>query len=426
MAVSSVTSLSTLTGGSSVITIYDKELRRKAVLRDIYTNLKADDVLYDGQRMSIPNGFWWTVRPQGVMDANNIRVTYKMPVNSNILRGATVALGTEVAPVLKTGSLYRNNYRIVFQAEPGYGIDKLDAAPYRLYQVHTGEDLSAHAAAELGLEIRMAIVETFGWNLMAGATATVCPAQWNRNFFVGGLRIDQQPVFHPNFNTYTQRIINAVNLASGNNGLFAQSAAQCLSGLILDQIGEYGLRRRMTPLSGELPYYVLTISGAQAARFSDPRYTDTLGNRWSAMNTLNEKVQNWYGILGRWRSAVGIDIYLVLDERLPTLEFTGTAAPFGMSVHYVWPTDNDDRQLDNRLIRDASLLHGKGGLVNLEQEKLHYITDDYDYKVRNGYGYAGVRGVQHLEFDNTPVDPTGAAREYAGSAVICLGRPDNF
>lgn len=421
MAVAQVTSLNALSGGSSVITNYSKELRRKAIPRDIYTNLRAEHVVYEGQRMSIPQGIYGVISSKDQVNANNIRVTMKLPINANILRGNTVALNTEIAPQVRTGTLYRNNYRFVVQDEPGYGEHKLDAAPYRLYQTHV-EDLSPHAAAEEGLEIRMSLVETNGWNLMAGSTQNVCPAQWNRNFFVAGVTLPNQPAFHPNWNTYTNRIVNAIDQASGGNGAFAQTQSQMLTGQVMDAIAIYALRRRMLPLSGARPYFVLTISQVQAAFFSNPNFTDTLGDRWTNAAGLTGKEKEWYGILGKWVSAAGCDIYVVLDERLPTIEVSGTAEPFGMTAHYMWPTDNDDRQLDNPLIRDASILHGAGAVVNFEPEKMHYINDNYDYSIRNGYGYAGVRGIQQLQFDTTPVDGTGASREYFGSAVVVLGR----
>jgi hypothetical protein len=426
MAVSQVTSLTALTGGSSVITNYSKELRRKAVLRDIYTNLRAKEILYEGQRMALPNGIYGTISPKDASGANNIRVTLKLPINANILRGNAVAVNTEVAPELRTGTLYRNNYRFVVQDEPGYGNDKLDAAPYSLYQTHV-DDLGPHAGAEEGLEIRMALVETNGWNLMVGATAAVCPAQWNRNFFVAGLTIAQQPAFHPNYATYTNRLASAINQASGGNAQFAQTAAQMLNGIVMDQLGIYAIRRRMTPLTIDGRHaFVLTISDVQAARFSNPTFTDTLGNRWQAAAAISEKEQSWYGILGRWRSAVGCDIYVVVDERLPVLLPSGSAEPFGLAAFYNWPTDNEDRPFDNPILRDASILHGRGAVVNFEPEKMHYINDNYDYNIRNGYGYAGVRGIQQLQFDTTPQDATGAAREYYGSAVVVLGRHEGY
>jgi len=170
---------------------------------------------------------------------------------------------------------------------------------------------------------------------------------------------------------------------------------------------------------------VLTISQVQAAYFSNPNFVDTLGERWTSYARFAQSgdiAQNWYGVLGKWMSAAGADIYVVMDERLATLLPSGTAEPFGLTAHYMWPTDNDDRRLDNALVRDAMVLHGAGAIVKLEPEPMHYINDKYDYAIRNGYGYAGVRGIQQLQFDTTPVDATGVGREYFGSALVIGGR----
>jgi hypothetical protein len=422
MALNQYSSLNTLSGGASVVRNFSKELRRKAIPRDIYTNLRAKHIVYEGQRLEIPAGIYQSISPKDTAGANNVRVTMKLPINANILRGRTVALGTEVAPVVKTGTLYRAPYRFVVQNEPGYGEDKLDAEPYKLYQAHV-DDLSPHGAAEEGLEIRMALIESNGWNLLAGSTAALAPAQWNRNFFICGLNADSQPAFHPTYATYTNRIVNLIDTVSGGAGNFTQTQTQMLSGWAMDEMVIYALRRRMIPLMGKRPYFVLTISQVQAAYFSNPNFVDTLGDRWTAQNRLsNDAAQNWIGILGKWTSASGADIYVTMDERLATLLPSGSAAPFGLAAHYMWPTDNDDRQLDNPIVRDASILHGAGAVVKWEPEPMHYINDNYDYHVRNGYGYAGVRGIQQLQFDSSPVDPTGVGREYFGSAVIVVGR----
>jgi len=412
----------------SQIRKYSLDLQRQAISKDIYVNLRADAVVYQHEeQMSIPNGIYQKISGGVMSGSNSVRVTFKETVNANILRGRAVAVGTEVAPATLTGDLFRNNYRFVVQAPPGYGEDRLDAEPYKLYETHV-KDLSPHAAAEEGLEIRMAYLETYGWNLMAGSTVNLCPAQWNRHFYVAGVpTLAQQPAFHPTYATYTNRIVGAMNLASGSTGTFPQTAAQMLSGLVMDQLARFAWQRRVLPLviNGHQAF-VLSISDLQAIRFSNPNFVDTLGNRWVAMNNLDEKTQNWYGILGRWASAAGPHIYVVVDDRLPSLIPTGTAEPFGLTPGYMWPTDLDLRNLDNPLARDASILHGKGGVVNFEQEKMHMISDDYDYNIRNGAGYAGVRGIQQLQFDTTPADPTGAGRIQMGSAIVVLGRSETL
>jgi hypothetical protein len=109
---------------------------------------------------------------------------------------------------------------------------------------------------------------------------------------------------------------------------------------------------------------------------------------------------------------------------LPTLIPSGTAEPWGLRAGYVWPQEDDLRERDNALTRDACILHGAGGIANFEQEKMHFITQDWDYEVRNGKGYAGVRGIQQLQFDTTPTDATGASRAYYGSAIVVCGRDE--
>lgn len=423
-AVTQVTTLNNLSGGAAVIRKFSTELRRKAIPKSIYVNIRGETVIYKGQYMAIPNGIYTKIKASDKAGANNIRVTLKMPLNGNILRGRTVAVGTEVAPVIRTGTLYRANYRFVVQDEPGYHEDRLDAAPYRLYQEHV-RDLAPHASAEEDLEIHMALVETYGWNMLFGSTALTCPAMWNRNCYVIGAPL--QPAFHPNLATYTNRIVSAMNNASGGNGAFAQTASQMLSGNTVDNIIRWAFRRRMTPLVLEGRHaYVLTVSQLGAQRFSDPFFTDSMGARWVTTNRIqSQKVQMWNGLLGKYVSP-SATVYVVVDDRLPTLLPSGSAEPFGLIAGYIWPTDNDLRNLDNTTVRDAMILHGAGAIVNWEAEAMRLIEDDYDYKLNWGKGYAGVRGIQQLQFDTTPAGATGATREYHGSALIIGGRYESL
>ena len=427
MGVRNYSSLNALSGGSLVVRKFSKTLRRRAIPKDIYANITGERIIYKRQELPMPTAVIERVSPEEIGGATSVRVGLKMEPNANIIRGNGVAMGTEVPPVVKSGTLYRNNYRIVFQDKPGYGEHKLDAEFYSLYEQHV-KDLAPHAAAEEGLEIRMALVETNGWNLQTGSTQNTCPAQWNRHCYVAGAgTIASQPQFHPNYAVYTNRIVGAMDRASGGTGTFPQTAAQMLSGKILDELPRFAFMRRLWPLmiNGNQAF-VLTISQLQAARFSNPNFVDTLGNRYTRVDDIKDsKVQNWYGMLGKWMSAAGSDIYLVRDDRLATLLPSGTGEPYGLQAGYMWPITNDQRNLDNPRVRDASILHGSGSLYLLEPEKMHMISQDWDYNVRNGVGYAGVRGYQHMQFDLTPPDPTGAAREYFGSVLVVLGRHED-
>ena len=405
---------------------FSRKLRRRAVLKDIYApgvGAAGEDILFKRQEISIPNAIYTKISPEDLSGANTARIALKMDLDGDILRGNTVALGREVRPDVKSGDLFRANYRFVAQDEPGYGENRLDAEWYQLYQEHV-KDLAPHAEAETGLEIRQALVETFGWNMWVKAT---CTPRWSRHFYVAGITsIYNQPAFHPNLATHTNRIVGAMDTASGGNGLFAQTAAQMLSGKVMDDLARFAVYRKLWPLymNGK-QCFILTISELQAVRFSNPAFADTLGNRWVAQNRLqNDPAQNWIGLLGKWTSAAGCDIYVVIDYRLPTLIPTGTSEPWGLRAGYVWPQQRDLRELENPLVRDASILHGAGAVVNWEPEKMHFVVQDWDYGVRLGKGYAGVRGVQQLQYDSTPVDPTGRGREYFGSCVVVLGRDE--
>jgi len=425
MGVSLTTQLATLDPTAPVVK-YSKELRRMSIPKDIYTNLRGDLIIYKGQAMAIPNGIYTKISAEDRSGANSINVLLKLPIRANPLRGRVIARGTEVAPVLRNARLYRNNYRFVVHDEPGYGEDKLDAAPYQLYQEHI-RDISPHAAAYEGLEIRMSLLESFGWSLQAGSTVAVCPAQWNPNFYVMNCPMVSQPVFNPTYATYTNNIVASIDLAAGGNGTgtsnFVQTNAQMISGNGLDSLLRWAHRRRMIPLTIEgRSAFALTISMLQAQRFSDPAFNDSMGSRWTMYNQLSSEIQKWYGIIGKWQSAVGADVYVVVDDRLPTLLPSGSAAPFGLAAGYMWPTDVDLRNLDNELVRDACILHGAGAIVNWDAEPMHIIQDQYDYEIRRGKGYAGVRGIQLLQFDTSPVTAAGTARYYGGSAIVVCGR----
>jgi hypothetical protein len=422
-SVTSVTALGTL-DQNALITRYSQKLRRKMIASDLYVNLKApEDVVYQRDNpIDIPDGVWFKMEAGVTAGANNIRVLMKMPINANVLTGRTVALGREVAPIVKSGALYRAPYRFVVQATPGYGPDKLDAEPWRLYEEHV-TDLAPHGGAEEGLEIRQALVETHNhllWNF--ADTSAVCPAQFNRNVFVVGAEPSAQPLFHPNAATYTNRIVGLMDTVSGGNGRFEQTASQMLTCGVLDKILRWAWKRVWPFMIDGRPSFVLSVSQLQADYITNPNNVDSLGSRWIQTAQLAEKVQNWYGIIGAYRAGNGATMYIVVDDRLPTLLPMGSGAPYSLTPGYVWPTDNDLRNLSNSKIRDACVLHGRNAYCKWEPEPSHLIADDYDYKLRNGKGYAGVRSIMQLQFDTTPVDPTGAAREYWGSALVIAGR----
>ena len=127
MGVANYTSLNTLSGGSLVVRKFSKTLRRRAIPKSIYANITGERIIYKRQELPMPTDVITRLTPEEIGGANNVRIGLKMEVNANVLRGNAVAMGTEIVPIVKSGTLYRNNYRIVFQDKPGYGEHRLDA-----------------------------------------------------------------------------------------------------------------------------------------------------------------------------------------------------------------------------------------------------------------------------------------------------------
>ena len=72
----------------------------------------------------------------------------------------------------------------------------------------------------------------------------------------------------------------------------------------------------------------------------------------------------------------------------------------------------------------VSILHGRGSFYEVEGEKVHYITDERDYKLHQGFGIAGVTGRGTLQFFEEG-DLTGSDMVQQTSAIILLDMPNS-
>lgn len=394
---------------------YDKELRVRAIIRDIYVAMPG---LYNRDGQTIPNAIYTQVSDK--TGANNTTVTMKLPLIGPPILGNRRLTQTEEQPRTKSGKIYRNNYKKAVSVET-YGVRQVDQRSYGLYKKHIS-DLSTWARQFEGLEIRQAVLETFGMALWSGDTTTLCQPRWNPHFYVQNCPDALQPVHHPNLTTYTNRIVSAILAASGT---FAnQNAAAAIMFNTLNKLALEALRRRLFPLTIEgHQAYIFVVSPLQATLFADPTWSDqSLGAVFLRGNDLSEKVQNWHGMIGKFMNTIGPDIYVVRDEKCPTLIPSGTAAPFSLSAGYMWPGDLDRRQHDNPNVRDACFLLCKGAITKWEPEPLHFVKQGDDYERIMGHGIAGVRGIQQLQFDQD--NPNATSIEYYGSMVVVMARPN--
>lgn len=363
---------------------FNTKLQAMTNVADIWTELSG---LYNRKNESFPKD---AIRMK-VTDQDKSQGTITLLDNLALpgVYGQTAAVGTEEAPRTYSLNTWQANYRKVIPV-PGYGLRKLEADNYGLYEQHQ-RNMGTWGKEEHGLSIRTAMLERFSPNLIAAAsdTAANCVPWWNPNFFIPTQGLYTQPVFDQDRAVHTNNICNGLVATGG----FGQFPARTLTAPVLDDISNWALgvrRLRMLDIPG-LPTgegYVLTISEIQAALVSNATWAaNNLGALWVAKAALPDKVQNWPGVIGAYGN-----ILIVCDPRQPTLLPSGSQAPYSLQAGYMVWNSRDLRNRANPNVKDTATLLGAAALWEVEGEKVHWITDDRDYKFHGGLGIAGVRG----------------------------------
>lgn len=408
----------------SQISGYEKRLRRRACLREIYVNKRG---LYDHDQQAIPNAIYMDVDGIELGKSNSVTITMKLPLTGFPVVGNSRYTGTEEQPNTKAGTIYRNNWGKAVRVET-FGVRKLDQEPYGLYKTHIN-DLGDWAAQYEGLEVRMALCEVFAYNLWFGDTSANCQPAINPHVFVANTALANQPAYHNTLTTYTNRIVTALLAAGG--GSLAGTNAQSASFRMFTNLGLWALNNKIWPMTiGGKDAYVLVVSPLFASIYADPTWSNAggssapTGSQWIQFTNLNKEVQDWYGIHGVFHHSIGCDIYIVVDTKHPTVLPAGTGEPYSLSFYYVWPGDLDLRHLNNPNIRDVNILLGRGAVQNWTPEKMHFIKQDDNYYKVMGHGIAGVRGIQQVLFDQQ--NPGNSTLEYYGSGLVLTSRPTNY
>ena len=393
---------------------YDKQLRSKALLEDIYSKLSGQ---YNTEKKTIPNAIYMQIDDGALSNSEDATITMKLKLSGAAIYGNNFAIGAEELPATRAMTIYRNNLRKVV-ATPGYGKRKLDQDAYGLFDKHIDE-LADFAKEHEGLEIRQAIVERFGETLLHGDTQAVCVPHWNRNIFVSGNPLRTcRPAFSTNLATYTQNLVNAVLAAGG--GAIAPTVGQTLNQPNLSNASNFALQQRIARLSiPGLPGgqgFILTMSELQATYLGDPAWSQrNLGSLFIARSSLPEKVQNWPGVLGAYK-----DFLLVVDPRQPTITVGGSSAPYTLGAGYMWPGEVDQRNRSDAETLDTFFVLGKNAVWNWNPEKLHHIEQVDDYGAIVGHGTALVRGVGEAIY----TDENGVNEEQFTSILGICRMPD--
>ena len=405
----------------SMRTGYNARMRARAALTDIWANISD---LYNKKSNTVPNAALWMLDSEPeTKGSNNVRVSFRLPHTGAAVEGNTRMVGTEELPQTKTGTFYRNNWGHAVSVE-SYGNRYLDQQYLKLFDEHV-DACGIWAKQYRGRSIRTAFLERHSPNLLVGDTAAVCTAEWNPHFYIGGLSYDAQPVYSSNLSTYTNNICAGILTASG--GSFVNQPVSCsLNIRLINNLARKAQEELDDPLEiGGNQAYVLTIDNLQASIMSDPSFsTNTLGVVYRDIAQLPDKVQNWYGLLGMVRCPAGVDIYIVVDPKQPTLLPSGSAEPFGLSAGYVFEGDDLSRLLlTNARIRSTAFLVGKGAIGCWEPEKMHWVEQDEEYHRIMGHGVKGVWGYSLPIYDQVTPVVTPSTREYHGGMVVVLSRP---
>jgi len=393
---------------------YDKKLQMRATLKDIYVNHVG---LFSRNDQPIPNGIYMKLGEMDNSSANKINITMKLPLTGGVVTGNSRLLGNEVAPETKAGTIYRNNYKYAVRTEK-YNTRKLDQQYLGLYDQHV-RDLGTHAMQFKGKNIRQALMKRYPNFMIAGDLLPEGIVQaWNPHVFVQGATDLNQPDYDSTNQDFINNIVTSIESVSGS---FAQNQAGAANFRMLNKIALRALDKKLMPLEIEgNDAYILAISPLSASIYTDPILTGSHGAVWTSFNRLSDKVQNWYGVLGKFKTSIGVDIYVTVDPKCPTVMPGGSSAPFTLTPGYMDEGDVDNRNLSNSKTRDCGILLGKGALVEWEPEKLHMVKHEDDYGRILGTGYAGTTGIQMLVFDAPTA--TDTSLEYYGSMLCIMNR----
>jgi len=390
---------------------YDKKLRAKALVTDIWTKLSG---IYDPEKDTVPKDkILIKIDSKALAGSIEATITMKLKLRGTAVYGNNNAIGTEERPVTKSMKVYCNNLRKVVTT-PGYGRRKLEGDPYGLYEQHI-DDLSDWNKEHEGLEIRSGFVEQYGETLPFGDTAGTCVRNFHPKIFVCGLgsHANAKPAYSTNKATYSTNIVQKVIDAGG--GDIAPTAGQTLNQPNASHLMNMAVAERITPIKiPGLPGgsgWVVIISELQAMYFGDPAWSArNFGSLYKDITQLNDKVMKWDGVVGSWKKLLFIE-----DPRMPTLMPSGSSAPYGLTAGYLRPGDVDERNRDERDVIDLFMLCGEAAMWQWTPEKLHHIQQTDDYGAVKGHGTALVRGCGLVAYDRGLSD--GEGTELFGSIL---------
>lgn len=284
-----------------------------------------------------------------------------------------------------------------------YGIHFHDHKAYGLNMDMVTKLLGQYMEELFGMHYRQALLQRRSLPL---TFSPVFQAQaWNPRWFVKNAAT--QPAYSNVLQTHTNNIANAL-IAAGTG------TAATLDANYMNALSWYITTNRIEPLQiGGGKGYILTVPTNQKYHALNLERSDSMANYFTNVNRFNDKERSVFpegACLGKW-----LDIYLVEDERAPTITVGGTAAPFTLTPGYVHPGNVDQRDTSTGA-RDVGFLLGKAPLIDFYPTRLHHKYDDYNYQKWEGKGAFCMRGINLRMYD----DPTATANSWEQRySVVC-------
>jgi len=385
-------------------TYWDTNLFEESLFRDVFSRLRTRfdrtsniDIPLDTLVMEIQTELQNGYRTGRLGFINRLQGTPREGANQQ-------QLGFEETLREKAMTIYYNEFSHAVSLY-NYGIEYNDQAAYGINMGLATRLLGDYMEELFGLYYRQALLQRFSRNLTQAPHSLA--QHWNNRFYIKNVSDSAQPAFSTTLQTYTNNIATA--LIAAGTGINATLDTRYLTALhhriTMDRIE--GLS-----IGGKSNQFILTVPSSQKFHVLSLDRDDSLADYWTSVNRMsNEDKANFPDLLGRW-----LNIWLVEDERYPTLTVSGSAAPFTITPNYVQPGNNDGRAFAAG-DRDVGFLMGRAPLVDWYQTKIHHKFDDYNYQKWEGKGAFGERGVQLRIYD----DPTpGNATWEQRYCIVCV------
>jgi len=392
-----------------LITTWETEVRMRSLPADVF-DFNSSEAVYSTERdqVTIPNDIYINLKAP-ITGSREVVCPIVLPLEGDPTLGVTGDQRTREEKIRTRHA--RFYYNDVSHAVSGqsYGMLAIDKLPYELYE-KIGPLLTVYFKEQYGLHRRQALLERFGENIYAD-THNVTP-EINTNVYVAGLTNAQQPVYTGAAASWA----NAVGAALVAAGTGTNATARIR---YLQRLEEWSATEKfIEPLTVEgNERYVFLCPSNQATWLKDAQNVGQLGNAFTEYSGLTEyEKMNFPGILGR----VG-RIYIVEDNRYPTLTIGGSAGGYTLTAGYFRMGLNDQRD-KTATGRDVGFLLGRGALCEWKAEDLHYEYERENYDKIYGKGLFGSWGIQRVEYD-TSENPDATTRTQYGSIVCIFAKP---